>query len=151
MKKLGIMGGIGPASTIEYCTCVNEGYIPSLEATPQSVTNPPIYSRRKTSSKIPSRFSVGSDLKSCRKVIFFSALILRMGSFFQNFYRFPICSNLKVQTVTAVCDRLQYSIAAAYSLAEKEVGRVLDLLFVGAGHWCPSCRPQVFVRLRRRK
>ena len=33
-----------------------------------------LYSRRKTSSIIPSRFSVGSNLKSCGKVIFFSAL-----------------------------------------------------------------------------
>ena len=39
-----------------------------------------IYSRRKTSSKILSRFSVGSNLKSCRKVIFFSALSILLES-----------------------------------------------------------------------
>ena len=43
-----------------------------------------IYSRRKTSSKIPSRFYVGSNLKSRRKVIFLSALSipesLRLGT-----------------------------------------------------------------------
>jgi aspartate racemase len=42
MKKLGIVGGIGPASTIEYYKGINEGYQRSLTNPSKSGENPPI-------------------------------------------------------------------------------------------------------------
>ena len=42
MKKLGIVGGIGPASTIEYYQRINEGYQKSLTKPSKSGDNPPM-------------------------------------------------------------------------------------------------------------
>jgi len=42
MKKLGIVGGIGPASTIEYYKSINEGYQKSLVNPSKCGENPPI-------------------------------------------------------------------------------------------------------------
>jgi len=42
MKKLGIVGGIGPASTVEYYKRINEGYQKSLASPSKSGDNPPM-------------------------------------------------------------------------------------------------------------
>jgi aspartate racemase len=42
MKKLGIVGGIGPVATIEYYKNINEGYQKSLANPPKSGANPPL-------------------------------------------------------------------------------------------------------------
>jgi len=42
MRKLGLVGGIGPASTIEYYKSINEGYHRSLENPAKCGENPPI-------------------------------------------------------------------------------------------------------------
>jgi len=42
MKKLGIVGGVGPASTIEYYKYINEGYQKSLTNPAKSGENPPM-------------------------------------------------------------------------------------------------------------
>ena len=42
MKKLGIVGGIGPASTIEYYKRINEGFAKSLANLSKSGENPPM-------------------------------------------------------------------------------------------------------------
>ena len=42
MKKLGLVGGIGPASTIEYYKSINEGYQKSLANPAKSGENPPM-------------------------------------------------------------------------------------------------------------
>ena len=42
MKKLGLVGGLGPASTIEYYTRINEGYQRSIPNPSKSGENPPM-------------------------------------------------------------------------------------------------------------
>jgi len=42
MKKLGLVGGIGPASTIEYYKSINEGYQKSLKNPAKCGENPPM-------------------------------------------------------------------------------------------------------------
>ena len=42
MRKLGLVGGIGPASTIEYYKSINEGYCKSLKNPAKCGENPPI-------------------------------------------------------------------------------------------------------------
>ena len=42
MKKLGIVGGIGPASTIEYYKRINEGYQKRVKSPAKSGENPPM-------------------------------------------------------------------------------------------------------------
>jgi aspartate racemase len=42
MKKLGLVGGVGPASTIEYYKCINDGYQKSLVNPAKSGENPPM-------------------------------------------------------------------------------------------------------------
>ncbi|MCL2817377.1 MAG: aspartate/glutamate racemase family protein, partial [Clostridiales bacterium] len=42
MKKLGLVGGVGPVSTIEYYKRINEGYQKRLAWTSKSGENPPM-------------------------------------------------------------------------------------------------------------
>ena len=42
MKKLGLVGGVGPASTIEYYKSINEGYSKGLDNPAKCGENPPI-------------------------------------------------------------------------------------------------------------
>ena len=42
MKKIGLVGGVGPASTLEYYKSINEGYQKRLERSSKSGENPPM-------------------------------------------------------------------------------------------------------------
>ena len=42
MKKLGLVGGVGPASTLEYYKSINDAYFKRLENPPKSGANPPM-------------------------------------------------------------------------------------------------------------